>query len=213
MIQEFLTCASLFKIPDESFLEFEIIYKFAQVLFEKKIFVDSKSIGLYPKPIDLASMYMVIWLFPNFDFPLLTSFFLKLPIDSTLKEDLMPAISMRPELYKDSLRIMAKDVFNCTRDLLPGWAFIFNKISMLKRDQLINFNSHELKRIIFKHRHLAILRLVMIFVPLYIICPCRDDKNITNITRYLILAAYVFEAMRTIYYLLWNISDEYENFK
>ena len=217
MIREFLTCASLFKVPDEAFLEFEIIYKLARFLLEKKMFLGSKSIGHYKKTESrttyLASIYRIIRLYPNFDFPLFTLSLLKLPMDWTFKENLMSAISMRPELYKDSLRIMAKDVFNCRREQLPIFAFYSKKISKLKCDQLIKFNSHELMRIFFKHRRFAILRLVIISVPLFIISPFRDDINITNITRYLILAAYVCEVMRTIYNMLQNISDEYENFK
>lgn len=223
VILEFLSFASFIKIPDECLSEFELIWNLSRLMDEEKRIEnqhDSKSKGLdvsthtniKSSQKDIDTIYGIVCTHRNrkFDFPLFISALLKGPIDLKSKKKLMTKIVIRPELYKDALRIMTKDVFKCSRDQLPYYVFWYSNLSMFGVDQLENYNFYDLIRILFTQIPLAISRFFITLVSLFGISRCCGD---IYITRHVILAAPIFALVSNIYYTARIIFDKYENFE
>lgn len=207
-------------MPPEALNEFEFIWKITRLSEEQKAIkrqselrargqaVEMRQIF---KPINIDIFFDINSKYKNLHFPALTLGLLKTEsIDVLFKKKLIPKIFSKPELYNESLHVLAKEIFKCKRNQLPLMSYKDNILERSETYPLITYNHRENIRITMKHSYSALAEISRnTFAGLALI----NVFGQYTIVLYSILIVYLTLGLKIIYYLFKNCRDEYENFK
>ena len=220
VIKELTYFSELTGISDECINEFEMIWKISHFLDEnrwikdqkdlisKGLEIDSNMIFEY-RPIDISVVFIIIYSFRELDFPIFFSEFLQGFTDERIKKKLIPIILLRPEIYKDALRILAKDIYKCGRDRLSYRIYKDGDAEKSELALLNAYNSRTSKEIILRHHGIAAMQFISLtLITLIIISTFWNNRTIVC----QFIAIFFIIAIKIISNLKVNRWNEYESF-
>ena len=220
VIKELTYFSELTGISDECIDEFEIIWKISHFLDENRWIKDQKdliskgleinsNLNLEYRPIDISVVFIIIYSFRKLNFPVLISEFLKGFTDERIKKKLISIILLRSEIYKDALRILAKDIYKCKRDRLIYRIYDDGDAEKSELKILNGYNSRVKNEIIYRHHGIAAMHIFNLsLITLIIISTFWNNEAILRT----VTAVFFILAVRIIYKLNANWWNEYESF-
>ena len=209
VVRDYKTFSPDTRITSKRLKEFEIIWKIARYIDQKRQFEEHlRSDDFRPIIIDINAVYLLNLAFHNIHFPALTIDLLKVQRTNLSRSELIRKTFSRPEIYKDCIRYLIKEVYRCKRSDLVDCVCADGHISRRDLKKWEKYDLHIMNEIISKHIGVACLQaIIVILTGLAIGFYVGENEEIVSHLKgfYVIGLVLIFE------WLSKNVQEEYEN--
>lgn len=209
VVRDYKTFSPDTRITSKRLKEFEIIWKIARYIDQKRQFDEHlRSDDFRPMVIDIDAVYLLNLAFHNLHFPALTIDLLKVPRTNLSRSELLRKTFSRPEIYKDCLRYLTKEFYRCKRSELTECAIADGH---LWRSDLKKWEEYDYRiknEIISNHIGLTCLQAILATIFGLTIGFYFEGEEVEYNLKgfYLICASLILDCFSK------NVQEEYENY-